>query len=114
MPEGISELHKYNKPSGQFIVSDPIRGVKEYYSASCCHCGFNWWVIPGSGRKRGWCMKCMHLTCGKKECMECVPRQDQLNLMAGDKKAIQRYKDTLTFKKMFKGYEVKDGILIKR
>ena len=34
----------------------------------CSHCQFTWHVVPGSGRKRGWCMNCNGPTCGKLRC----------------------------------------------
>jgi hypothetical protein len=47
----------------------------------CCHCGRHWTPIRGSGRIRGFCLKCMDVTCGSPECLECVPYQKRLELM---------------------------------
>mgnify|MGYP001267728505 CR=1 FL=1 len=58
------------------------------------NCGMHWQVIPGSGRQRGWCMRCMGLTCGSKKCRECVPMEAQLEIMEGNKRTIGRYKHT--------------------
>lgn len=34
----------------------------------CIHCGYVWTWQPGSGRQRGWCMKCNGLLCGRRVC----------------------------------------------
>ena len=34
----------------------------------CVHCGYTWAWQPGSGRVRGFCMKCNGLLCGRKCC----------------------------------------------
>lgn len=39
----------------------------------CVHCQHNWIVCRGSGRHRGWCMKCGGPTCGSKACETCIP-----------------------------------------
>lgn len=36
----------------------------------CVHCGYIWSWSPGSGRVRGWCMKCNGLLCGRKCCRQ--------------------------------------------
>mgnify|MGYP001608604678 CR=1 FL=1 len=42
-------------------------------SLTCCHCHYAWFVTPGSGNQRGWCLSCMGPTCGKGACQPCVP-----------------------------------------
>ncbi len=44
----------------------------------CCHCGNHFIMVKGSGVKRGWCMKCHAITCGKIECCICVPFEKKL------------------------------------
>lgn len=39
----------------------------------CCHCQYTWRLQPGSGRRRGFCHRCNAVTCGKPECMVCLP-----------------------------------------
>lgn len=39
----------------------------------CCHCQYTWKLQPGSGRRRGFCYRCMGVTCGKEACMVCFP-----------------------------------------
>lgn len=47
----------------------------------CCHCEVMWKVEPGSGRKRGWCFQCNHVTCGLNTCVECRPFKRKLEAM---------------------------------
>ena len=57
--------------------------VVEIPTITCCHCGRVWQWIPGSGRNRGFCLKCNAFFCGP-QCQACVPQEQQLeNLEAG-------------------------------
>lgn len=59
--------------------------LQEGQTLSCVHCQFTWVLVKGSGRKRGFCTKCMGYTCGKRECeTACVPAERRIeNLEAG-------------------------------
>jgi len=46
---------------------------KERDTLQCVHCGKHWFVEVGSGRERGWCGRCMGVTCGEKPCLVCIP-----------------------------------------
>lgn len=37
----------------------------------CGHCQYTWQVQPGSGRRRGFCYRCMRVTCNRPEKPEC-------------------------------------------
>lgn len=53
------------RPEGPPIARDTMQ---------CQHCMRHWVVNPGSGRHRGWCVKCGGPLCGAEKCMtECVP-----------------------------------------
>ena len=53
------------QPDGPTITRDTMQ---------CRHCMRHWQVVPGSGRQRGWCLKCNGPLCGAEKCMhECVP-----------------------------------------
>lgn len=67
------------KISGNFIISDD-RGIHEGETMMCCHCGKHWVRQVGSGTDRGFCMKCMQVTCGTKECDDCVPFEARIDL----------------------------------
>jgi hypothetical protein len=44
----------------------------------CCHCQKHWVPQPGSGKKRGFCFRCMKVTCGSDRCDRCVPAEQWL------------------------------------
>jgi len=46
----------------------------------CVHCQHTWIPIRGSGKERGFCMRCHGPTCGTKECDRCVPFELKLEL----------------------------------
>lgn len=47
----------------------------------CAHCQYTWVYVPGSGKQRGFCLKCMAVLCGKPECMRtCVPWDKKVGL----------------------------------
>lgn len=60
-----------NKPSGYLATIDnKVFGE----TRQCAHCQKTWIYIPGSGARRGVCLKCTGLLCGAKECMSaCAP-----------------------------------------
>lgn len=59
-----------HKPAG-YSVSLDLKGNKlEKEYRQCVHCQFTWEYIPGSGAKRGFCLKCFGLTCGRLECLQ--------------------------------------------
>ena len=62
------------KPHGyvQIVGDGPL---VERDTLQCCHCGGHWMVIPGSGRTRGYCLKCAAVHCGGQGCWECRPYQ---------------------------------------
>lgn len=68
------------RPSGLVIVTGP-GGVQERDTLACVHCQAHWIVRPGSGRTRGWCLKCGGPTCGAPGCDACVPFEKKLELM---------------------------------
>lgn len=62
------------KPHGYSVTTGPDK-VQEADSLQCCHCGCHWQVVRGSGIKRGFCMKCMQVTCGSPRCNSCLPQE---------------------------------------
>jgi hypothetical protein len=60
-------------PHGYGIISEAGEKTTEMDTLQCCHCGAHFFVRPGSGTKRGFCLKCMQVTCGRSECLECLP-----------------------------------------
>jgi len=80
----MTQLHLSRRPSGEFVERslDTGRILDAGQTLTCTHCGRIWQVKPGSGRERGWCLRCGGPTCGAKECTErCVPYERQMELM---------------------------------
>lgn len=66
--------HNHSKCSGDVIIIGPDGNITfEGPTMTCCHCGDMWIMIKGSGKQRGFCMKCMNVTCGKESCNICTP-----------------------------------------
>lgn len=62
------------RDDGYVIISDPgsDKPILEIASVQCVHCGGHWIPQPGSGKIRGFCMRCNGPICGP-GCQECVP-----------------------------------------
>ena len=73
--------HSLHRPHGTIIISDPdAPGDVHIDVLTCCHCQRAWVYKPGSGAKRGFCMRCNRVTCGCQACEECVPFEKRLDL----------------------------------
>ena len=70
-------------PAGYIVVSDPSGKIQDGETLQCVHCGMHWIYEPGSGRERGWCGRCMGVTCGSQRCCICVPYEAQIEIMEG-------------------------------
>jgi hypothetical protein len=64
------------QPTGLIFID----GREVADTLTCVHCDLTWIRQPGSGRKRGWCMNCGGVTCGKRECSECIPFEKKMDL----------------------------------
>lgn len=67
------------------LISTPIDGGKVVQSdtVQCVHCQAVWQWKPGSGKTRGFCLKCNGFFCGP-QCEACVPIEQVIeNLEAG-------------------------------
>lgn len=67
-----------HKAAGYVQITDPIKGVIELETRHCMHCSKHWIYKPGSGITRGFCLNCMGLTCGAKQCDPCIPFERRL------------------------------------
>ena len=72
---------------GELIIT-PYDGGKVERSAlvRCAHCDYTWQFRPGSGVRRGRCMRCGGLVCGRPYCrvLQCTSAEQRLeNLEAG-------------------------------
>lgn len=59
------------KASGILIVTDFDGRTTEAETQRCTHCQSTWVFKKGSGITRGFCTKCMGVTCGRPECQPC-------------------------------------------
>lgn len=67
------------RPAGYFVATGPAGTEDAGETISCVHCQMHWRVEPGSGRKRGFCLRCNGPTCGKEGCeSRCVPFEKAL------------------------------------
>lgn len=71
--ENVEAVHK---PSGHIILD----GNQVADTIQCVHCGRHWVPIKGSGRVRGFCMKCNGMVCGRKTCHTCIPSEKRLEI----------------------------------
>lgn len=62
------------RPAGTVFID----GEEVAETRQCVHCGRHWLWRKGSGKKRGWCMNCSGVTCGKPACMRCDPLERKL------------------------------------
>jgi len=63
------------RPAGHIIIVEPDQPTIEFDTLQCVHCDRHWRVVPGSGRRRGWCMKCNGPHCGAEKCWTCRPAE---------------------------------------
>lgn len=60
------------RPHATGILSDPEACHEiQMDILRCVHCQRSWTVRPGSGKTRGFCLKCMGPLCGHQACFEC-------------------------------------------
>lgn len=79
------------KPSSYVLVTYQDSDRKEEADlAQCKHCGFHWFVKPGSGIQRGYCYQCGGRLCGKPGCLkECVPLMRAIERMEARDKLVR-------------------------
>jgi len=67
----IAPKHSVLRPAGVSIINSPELPFEQQADyKQCVHCQSVWKVEPGSGRLRGFCMKCNGPICGP-GCAEC-------------------------------------------
>ncbi len=65
-----------NKTESGVIV---VGGQHIASTRQCVHCGRHEVIRAGSGKKRGWCVKCTGFLCGRKPCLQnCVPYEARI------------------------------------
>ena len=83
------------KVAGHILITSPDAPEYERETLRCVHCGVHWIREPGSGRTRGFCMRCAGVTCGKKACDECIPYEVRIEIEEGSRSGtVAPYLDT--------------------
>ena len=65
-----------------------VDGRQVSSTAMCVHCGMHFEMVRGSGKIRGWCMKCGGITCGQPDCDRCIPLEARLDYAEGTKSSM--------------------------
>mgnify|MGYP000849606095 CR=1 FL=1 len=60
------------RPNGWLIGDFGDGHTVEYETVQCVHCGMHFPLMPGSGKIRGYCMRCAGPVCSP-ACAECIP-----------------------------------------
>lgn len=55
----VGQLTSEHYDGGAPVIRELVR---------CIHCDYRWVWIPGSGRRRGYCLSCQGITCGQAHC----------------------------------------------
>ena len=56
------------------VTPEPGAREQDHHTLRCVHCGMHWSPSYGSGRDRGFCLRCAGVTCGKQRCeTRCEP-----------------------------------------
>jgi len=71
------------RESGAILVD----GVQVASTHQCCHCGGHFVSVKGSGKTRGFCLRCSKVTCGAPECDPCIPFEKKLESLEGVRNA---------------------------
>ena len=68
------------RPNGWLIGTFEDGRQVEYETVQCVHCGLHFPIVPGSGKIRGYCMRCAGPVCGP-DCARCVPTERLLDCL---------------------------------
>jgi hypothetical protein len=80
-----------------------VDGKQVAETHQCCHCGGHFIMRRGSGKVRGFCLKCQGPTCGAGGCDRCVPFEARLEFAEASHagkaigKLLARYPDLPLF-----------------
>lgn len=70
-----------SREHGGFIEN----GLQIASTLQCPHCGGHFISTPGSGIRRTFCTRCHAVTCGHRNCDECIPFEAKLDFVEGTK-----------------------------
>jgi hypothetical protein len=76
---------KYERKASGYILMDDHEVAS---TLQCCHCNCHFVSVRGSGVIRGFCLRCMRVTCGASKCNTCRPFELQLGLYESGKQKV--------------------------
>lgn len=77
------------KPHATIIITDPAVGREIQRDVlQCKHCQTMWVVVPGSGRRRGFCTRCNGPTCGAEACDTCLHFEKRAEMIEAGKSIV--------------------------
>lgn len=76
----LHRRHTAARPDGTIIVCSDM-GTVERDTVQCVHCGCQWTIQPGSGRRRNFCEYHMGPTCGKPSCDSCLRKEHGMQIV---------------------------------
>lgn len=77
----IHRRHTAERPDGTIIVCSDM-GTIERDMVQCVHCGCQWTIQPGSGRRRNFCEYHMGPTCGNPACDVCLHKERGMQIVS--------------------------------
>jgi len=86
--------YRMGRAAGHVSVVEPGKPTVEGDTLQCVHCGCHFFTKPGSGKQRGWCMRCNGPHCGRANCWECVPFMKRIEQQEA-RERISRHYDEL-------------------
>lgn len=63
-----------HKPAAYFVTGDAAGNRIEGEQRQCVHCQYLWDYVPGSGTRRGYCLRHDGWLCGREECAQAQRR----------------------------------------
>lgn len=71
--------HTVASPDGYGRLDFDDGKRQEFDVVICGHCDAEFHIVPGSGRKRGFCRHCGGVVCGAPDCMtHCTPLEERI------------------------------------
>ena len=85
----LHRRHTAARPDGTIIVVSDM-GTIERDMVQCVHCGCQWTIQPGSGKRRNFCTYHMGPTCGKPNCDSCLRNERGMQIVPETNRAYLR------------------------
>ncbi|KKM84913.1 hypothetical protein LCGC14_1294410 [marine sediment metagenome] len=76
----LHRQHTAARPDGTIIVCSDM-GTVERDTVQCVHCGCQWTIQSGSGKRRNFCTFHAGPTCGKAACDTCLRKERGMQIV---------------------------------